>query len=902
MTRAATPQPGRSQTSLVRAAGGVLLSSEDDGGTHTVDAPPAPPWAAVSHTVLRPAPEEKTESSNSPPLAEPGGTLLDGADLRRRLFPAVGEAEPALTGCVLDHFRIEQRIGHGGMGSVFRAVDERLQRTVALKVLSPAHSKDRASVLRFRNEARSAARLDHLNIARAFYVGEDRGLHFIAFEFVTGRTVRDLLETHGPLSPTDAVSITRQVAEALHHCAASGVVHRDVKPSNVIVTPDGIVKLVDLGLARKEAADSVGDLTVAGTTLGTFDYIAPEQAKDPRVADVRSDLYSLGCTLFHMLAGRPPYPEGTVLQKLLDHQNPQTPDVTAFNPKVPAPLAALCKSLMASDPNQRPQTPEALLDELDDLPRVRGLRPRRPLRGVPALNAAGTAALAAALVLIAWVRWPEERPAGYAYMPAPVQETAAAEPTATAASVVEPVVAPPPAVPAPPVEDAGEDAPTVNTRANAPAVVAAPAEPAKFVVGGDGGAPRGFSSLDAAVEDASRGEVVTINVDGSMDFVLKKPITMIGKMLTLRAGTRSDGSLYQPRLKAYANYQTPQTLFHLTGEANLTLENLSLSFDLPSRGDGWTMFSVGAGDRLTMRDCTITLNGAEERADANSLLLARGYQPPTINDLAELADSERKERAAPGEFYVTAERSLLRGQGDLIRVEPDRGGLLDFSHTAVAVQSAVVRMSGADPEAPPPPESTGRVHVQLQRSTMLFGEALLDLRWKAMLGERTPLPLTVFASDSLFVDAAGEGVLIRTRGGDDQREFLDRLEWTGAGTNRYLLDRFWIASGTTTEIENPAESFSDWQALAENSDSPVMDMGARYRGVELEPDYRGRFPSQISRKDVEPRSTQAASAPPADPEMETDAGGVPPAGLEEPPPGVDVERLPPTPGIRTAQP
>ncbi|QDT17106.1 serine/threonine-protein kinase [Alienimonas californiensis] len=902
MTRAATPRPGRSQTSLVRAAGGILLSKDDDGGTHTVDAPPAPPWAAVSHTVLRPPPEERSGDSAATVLPESGGTLLDGADLRRRLFPAVGEADPALTGCVLDHFRIEQRIGHGGMGSVFKAVDERLQRTVALKVLSPAHSKDRASVLRFRNEARSAARLDHLNIARAFYVGEDRGLHFIAFEFVTGRTVRDLLETHGPLSPPDAVSITRQVAEALHHCAAAGVVHRDVKPSNVIVTPDGIVKLVDLGLARKEAADSVGDLTVAGTTLGTFDYIAPEQAKDPRVADVRSDLYSLGCTLFHMLTGRPPYPEGTVLQKLLDHQNPQTPDVRDFNAKVPAPLAALCKSMMASDPAQRPQTPEILLDELDDLPRVRGLRPRRQLRGVPLLNAVGTAALAAALVLIAWVRWPEERPTGYAYMPAPIAEANAAElaSATTPPRPVEPTPAPPPVVPTPPAVDEEDEPRTVTSGANMPAVAARPAEPSRFEVGGDGAAPRGFSSLDAAVEDASRGEVVTINVDGPLDFVLKKPITLIGKTLTLRAGTRSDGTLYQPRLKAFANYQAPQSLIHLTGAADLTLENLSLSFDLPSRADGWTMFSVGAGDRLTMRDCTVTLNGAEERADANSLLLVRGYQQPS--SLGELADPDRKERAADGEFYVTAERCLLRGQGDLVRVEPDRAGMLDFSHTAAAVQSAALRMGGANAEGPPPGEGAGRVHFKLQRSTMLFGEALLDLRWKAMLEERPPLPLTVFASDSLFVDAAGEGVLIRTRGGADQQEFLSRLEWTGAGTNRYLLDRFWIASGTTTEINNPADAFSDWQALAENSNSPVMDMGARHRGVELEPDYRGRFPNLISRQDVEPRSSQSAAVPPVDRDADPDSGGVPPAILDEPPPGVDVDRLPPTPGIRTAQP
>src|SRR5580704_6128433 len=245
--------------------------------------------------------------------------------------PAVDGA-PSAVGCRLGHFRIEATIGSGGMGAVFRAVDERLDRVVALKVLSPSLSRDTGSIQRFLNEARAAARLDHDNIARVFYVGEDRGLNFIAHEFVTGRTVRDIIHDHGALEPREAVNYALQLAAALRHTAAAGVVHRDIKPSNIIITPRGRAKLVDLGLAKKVASESVGDLTIAGTTLGTFDYISPEQAKDPRNVDVRSDIYSLGCTLYHMLAGEPPYPEGTVLQKLLDHQAKDIPDPARKNP------------------------------------------------------------------------------------------------------------------------------------------------------------------------------------------------------------------------------------------------------------------------------------------------------------------------------------------------------------------------------------------------------------------------------------------------------------------------------------------------------------------------------------------------------------------------------------------
>jgi serine/threonine-protein kinase len=304
----------------------------------------------------------------------------------QRLFPqALGSSDEDLGGPAsspegfeLGHFVLQDRIGIGGMGAVFRALDTRLQRIVALKVLGPAQSRDEQSVKRFQNEASAAARLDHDNIARVYFIGEDHGLHFIAFEYITGTNLRDLIRDKGPVSPADAVNYTLQIASALNHTHAASVVHRDIKPSNIIIMPSGRAKLVDLGLARKQNADSAHDLTLAGTTLGTFDYISPEQAKDPRSVDVRSDIYSLGCTLYHALTGMPPYPEGTVLQKLLDHQGKDAPDPAQKNPRVPAALSAICQKMMASDPKQRYATPEVLLRDL--LP----IAHRMGLRGLPA--------------------------------------------------------------------------------------------------------------------------------------------------------------------------------------------------------------------------------------------------------------------------------------------------------------------------------------------------------------------------------------------------------------------------------------------------------------------------------------------------------------------------------------
>jgi len=286
-----------------------------------------------------------------------------GLDQSRRLFPTAADADD-VAGVRIGHFTIQRRVGVGGMGSVFLATDERLRRNIALKILAPSLSVDASSVQRFQNEARAAARLDHDNIARVFFYGEDAGLHYIAYEYVAGSNLRDVIRLKGKLDPAEAVNYTMQLAAALSHTSAAGVVHRDIKPSNILITPQRRAKLVDLGLARRDSHEGSAELTVAGTTLGTFDYISPEQAKDPRNVDVRSDIYSLGCTLYHMLTGEPPYPEGTVLQKLLDHQGKEAPDPARKNRRVSPELSAVVRRMMASDPRRRYANPGELLRDL----------------------------------------------------------------------------------------------------------------------------------------------------------------------------------------------------------------------------------------------------------------------------------------------------------------------------------------------------------------------------------------------------------------------------------------------------------------------------------------------------------------------------------------------------------
>lgn len=279
--------------------------------------------------------------------------------------PQVTSAEAiaqGLQGKQLGQFELIEPVGTGGMAAVILARDMDLGRNVALKILPPEMAADPENIARFKQEARSAARLDHENIARVYFCGEDQGLHFIAFEFVEGVDLRTLLERDGRLEPRQAVKYMLQVAAGLEHAAERGVTHRDIKPSNILITPEERAKIVDMGLAR--SADVHGGVTQSGVTLGTFDYISPEQALEPRSADVRSDIYSLGCTFYHLLTGVPPVPDGTAAKKLHHHQNIAPRDPREFNPAIPDELVGVLGKMMAKEPRDRYQRPNDLIQHL----------------------------------------------------------------------------------------------------------------------------------------------------------------------------------------------------------------------------------------------------------------------------------------------------------------------------------------------------------------------------------------------------------------------------------------------------------------------------------------------------------------------------------------------------------
>jgi serine/threonine-protein kinase len=316
---------------------------------------PGDPTDARSATATEPNVSDQTVISKSPPmLLQSPGQAFNPRELGQ-----------ALEGRQLDHVVLEQFVGGGGMGAVFRAWDTSLYRTVAVKVLSMPQIGDVDSQRRFQTEARSAARLDHPNIARVHYVGEDDGIRYIVFEYIDGANVRDLVHAGGPLPVAEALNYALQVANALTHAWEREVVHRDIKPSNILITNDGLAKLVDMGLARLEYVEGADqEETAAGVTLGTFDYISPEQARSPRDADTRSDIYSLGCSLFFMLTGRAPFSDAPALQKLLQHQTEAPPDVRELRPEVPDALAAVLGRMLAKRPEDRFADPTELATAL----------------------------------------------------------------------------------------------------------------------------------------------------------------------------------------------------------------------------------------------------------------------------------------------------------------------------------------------------------------------------------------------------------------------------------------------------------------------------------------------------------------------------------------------------------
>ena len=262
-------------------------------------------------------------------------------------------------------YRLLELLGIGGMGAVYLCEHQFMKRLVALKVLPVEKMEDPSALARFYREARAVAAMDHPNIVRAYDIDKYEQLHFLVMEYVDGTSIQEVVAKHGPIDPLRAAHYVAQSAHGLHHATELNLVHRDIKPGNLLLERTGIIKILDMGLARffDQKNDNLTERFDNNCVLGTADYLAPEQAVS-NVVDIRADIYALGGTMYFMLTGQSPFPDGTIASKLMAHQTKEPKPITDFRKDMPPGLLAVLQKMMKKDPNQRYQTPLDLADAL----------------------------------------------------------------------------------------------------------------------------------------------------------------------------------------------------------------------------------------------------------------------------------------------------------------------------------------------------------------------------------------------------------------------------------------------------------------------------------------------------------------------------------------------------------
>jgi serine/threonine protein kinase/formylglycine-generating enzyme required for sulfatase activity len=262
-------------------------------------------------------------------------------------------------------YLLVERIGAGGMGQVFKAKHRRMQRIVALKMMSPESMKDEASVRRFQREVRSAAKLEHLNIVTAYDAGQQGKYHYLVMQFVEGGDLANLVKAKGPLPVDKAVNFILQAARGLAFAHAEGIVHRDIKPANLLIDKKGCVKILDMGLARVVTGND--ELTTGEQVLGTADYMSPEQASEAKEADARSDIYSLGCTLWYLLTGKRVFDGDTIVERLVKHRDAPRPSLVEARGDAPWSLEQTLHKMIARKADERFQKMDEVIRALDQV-------------------------------------------------------------------------------------------------------------------------------------------------------------------------------------------------------------------------------------------------------------------------------------------------------------------------------------------------------------------------------------------------------------------------------------------------------------------------------------------------------------------------------------------------------
>ena len=309
--------------------------------------------------------------------------LITAGKLTR--FQADAVRERRFEELVIGNYQVLDRLGAGAMGTVYKARHRRMKRVVAIKVLSRSVGQSEKFVQRFQREVEAVARLSHPNIVMAHDADEAEVGHFLVMEFVNGRDLASEVQQRGPLPIAEALDCIVQAARALNYAHAQGIVHRDIKPANLLRDIDGVVKVADLGLARfndpfGRPAEEMAALTQAGTIMGTVDFMPPEQAMGLTTIDHRADIYSLGCTLYYLLIGCPPYPGTSLMAILLKHREAPPPSLCAARSEVPVSLESIFRRMVAKKPEDRFASMAEVGQALESVKLVPKPLPKRPIQ------------------------------------------------------------------------------------------------------------------------------------------------------------------------------------------------------------------------------------------------------------------------------------------------------------------------------------------------------------------------------------------------------------------------------------------------------------------------------------------------------------------------------------------
>lgn len=754
-------------------------------------------------------------------------------ELQARLFGSRADRPDGRSSLRIGNMDVFEKIGAGGMGAVFRAVDTELSREVALKVLHPRVSLDPALVARFRNEARACAQLNHDNIARVFSAGDHDGVHYIAYEYAAGRTIKELIQIRGQLATSDTVNYAIQATLALGHIESAGIIHRDIKPSNIILTNTGRIKVVDLGLARRETEDSIADLTVAGTTLGTFDYLAPEQARDASSADIRSDIYSLGCTLYHMLTGSPPYPNGTAVQKMLDHQGKDPPDIRKLNKSAPKAMAEIVQRMMTTSPDDRYQAPGQLLADLIHLASQMGLRsvPAEGIvwRRVPVTKVrdiSGNLFLAAAVTVICVTalimhflpassqtdarssaqRWLSGNPSPgeTSVVTAAEQQQLDAEEldleaNAQADADQEKIAAiePKASVDQTPAATLPIDTPPGNDATSA-AQLAVDMSP--FVLRSSNEETR-YRSLGEAWDKAVDGDIIELDFSGPAPALTtplpRRSVGQASPRIAIRAAREQSPIIVLAVRPEAVSSMSQGRFFELSSDLQLEISGVHFQVDLSevieSDAD-WTVFDFRGVNRVRMSRCTVDVTNPGQVP----LSLFRFRDGGSIESAGDIAS-------------VQLENVAVRGTTDLVRLQAQLESEVILDQSGFALDGCLVRNLGSSEML-----AQGSLKLDINHCTTISNQSMIVMQDGTLLEDvqldRTLPQVNVISRSNVFASLPAAGTLVTMRGNAFRSELQELLTWKGI--NNYYNDRmlvFWAIESRLTDIDALQLDFDSWQ-------------------------------------------------------------------------------------------